>query len=88
MTADFPPPGTYPIGTAVVGAAIADAFGMRGLPNTVILEEDGRLTEPEGLRRRDFNQAQIRARSTERLIRQEHETQLECVPSAGQMNLF
>ena len=27
------------VGTAVVGPAIADAFGMRGLPNTIVDEE-------------------------------------------------
>ena len=33
-------------GTAVVGAEIADAFGMRGLPNTIVDEEPA---EPEAV---------------------------------------
>lgn len=39
-------PEHYEPGTAVVGADIADAFGMRGLPNTVIIERDGTRTMP------------------------------------------
>ena len=34
------PLGDLPVGTAVVGGAIADAFGMRGLPNTIVVDED------------------------------------------------
>jgi hypothetical protein len=33
-----------PVGTAVVSAEIADAFGMRGLPNTIVIELPVRYT--------------------------------------------
>jgi hypothetical protein len=37
---------------------------------------------------REAARLQLAVGMREPLIRQEHETQLECVPSAGQMNLF